>query len=89
MTVTDDMTWTDDMTGTDDTLRPDDIDGQLCDGQQPAVDVTTGRMFDCDSCPPSTYCHRLSTSSACCWIGNRPSLTMPPSHHVSSRHWRF
>jgi len=53
-----------------DVMRADDVDRQLCDGQAPAVDITTGRLYDCDDCPPSTYCHRLSTSSACCWIGD-------------------
>ena len=46
-----------------------DVDGQLCDGGQRAVDMTTGRAYSCDACPPSSYCHRLSTASACCWIG--------------------
>ena len=54
----------------DDEMDAGGLDGQLCDGKQPAVDITTGRIYDCDSCPPSTYCHRLSASSACCWIGN-------------------
>ena len=44
---------------------------QLCDGREPVVDMTTGRAYsDCNHCPPSSYCHRLSSAqSACCWIG--------------------
>ena len=52
----------------------DDVDRQLlCDGRQPAIDTSTGRRYSCEACPPGSYCHRLSTASACCWIGNHLS----------------
>lgn len=60
---------------------------QLCDGHEPAVELSTGRMYDCDACPSSTYCHRLSTTSACCWISpyNHLSPLPSPTHHCHPR----
>jgi len=47
---------------------------ELCDGREPAVDMATGRWYDCSACPQSSYCHRLSTrQSACCWINGAPT----------------
>lgn len=50
-----------------------DIVEELCDGNVPLVNPSTGRSYNCDggreACPGGSYCHRLATVAGCCKEG--------------------